>query len=139
MKVTLFVVFSPQILWIVFHCTCRRTGTITRTKDCRRYLPVHDICSMLGSVLCRVLPAAHALTWCDTTSSFFGVGKKTMYKVLKDSQKEFVDLNQISCDDIEISVAVDRKFVSRLYDPKARFTCDHFIVPVVDINNCTNF
>ena len=100
-------------------------STITRTKDCRRYLPVHDICSMLGSVLCRVLPAAHALTGCDTTSSFFGVGKKTMYKVLKDSQKEFVDLSQISCDDIEISVAVGRKFVSRLYDPKARFTCDH--------------
>ena len=48
-----------------------------------------------------------------------------MYKVLKDSQKEFVDLSQISCDDIEISVAVGRKFVARLYDPKARFTCDH--------------
>ena len=80
---------------------------------------------MFGSVLCRVLPAAHALTGCDTTSSFFGVGKKTIYKVLKDSQKEFVDLSQISCDDIEISVAVGRKFVSRLYDPKARFTCDH--------------
>jgi hypothetical protein len=54
-----------------------------------------------------------------------GVGKKTMYKVLKDSQKEFVDLSQISCDDIETSVAVGRKFVARLYDPKARFTCDH--------------
>jgi hypothetical protein len=24
MKVNLFVVFSPQILWIVFHCTCLR-------------------------------------------------------------------------------------------------------------------
>jgi hypothetical protein len=31
-----------------------QTGTITRIKDCRRYVPVHDICSMLGSVLCRV-------------------------------------------------------------------------------------
>jgi hypothetical protein len=102
-----------------------QTGTITRTKDCRRYLPVHDICSMIGSVLCRVLPADHALTGCDTTSSFFGVGKKTMYKVLKDSQKEFVDLSQISYDDIETSIAVGRKFVARLYDPKARFTCDH--------------
>jgi hypothetical protein len=48
-----------------------------------------------------------------------------MYKVLKDSQKEFVYLSQISCDDIETSVAVGRKFVARLYDPKARFTCDH--------------
>jgi hypothetical protein len=54
-----------------------------------------------------LLPAAHALTGCDTTSSFFGVGKKIIYKVLKDSQKEFVDLSQISCDDIETSVAVD--------------------------------
>ena len=80
---------------------------------------------MLGSVLCRVLPAAYALTGCDTTSSIFGVGKKTMYKVLKDSQKEFVDLSQTACDDIETSVAVDRKFVARLYDPKARFACDH--------------
>jgi hypothetical protein len=87
-----------------------------RAKDCRRYLSVHDICSMLVSVLCRVLPAAHALTGCDTTSSFFGVGKKTMYKVLKDSQKEFVDLSQTACDDIETSVAVERKFVARLYD-----------------------
>jgi hypothetical protein len=62
---------------------------------------------MLGSVLCRVLPAAHALTGCDTTSSFFGIGKKTMYKVLKDSQKEFADLTQISCDDIETSKSDD--------------------------------
>ena len=80
---------------------------------------------MFGSVLCRVLPAAHALTGCDTTSSIFDVGKKTMYKVLKDSQKEFVDLSQTACDDIETYVAVDRKFVARLYDPKARFACDH--------------
>jgi hypothetical protein len=80
---------------------------------------------MLGSVLCRVLPAAYALTGCDTTSSIFDVGKKTMYKVLKDSQKEFVDLSQTACDDIETYVAVDRKFVARLYDPKARFACDH--------------
>ena len=62
---------------------------------------------------------------CDTTSSFFGVGKRTMYKVLKDSQKEFVDFSQISYDDIETSVAVGRKFVARLYGPKARFTYDH--------------
>jgi hypothetical protein len=48
-----------------------------------------------------------------------------MYKVLKDSQKEFVDLSQTACDDIETSVAVGRKFVARLYHPKARFTCDH--------------
>ena len=48
-----------------------------------------------------------------------------MYKVLKDSQKEFVDLSQTACDDIETSVAVNQTFVARLYDPKARFTCDH--------------
>jgi hypothetical protein len=86
---------------------------------------------MFGSVLCRVLPAAHALTECDTTSSIFDVGKKTMYKVLKDSQKEFVDLSQTACDDIETYFAVDRKFVARLYDPKARFACINFFITVV--------
>jgi Ni,Fe-hydrogenase I large subunit len=39
--------------------------------------------------------------------------------------QEFVDLSQISCDDIKTSVVVGRKFVAKLYDPKARYTCDH--------------
>jgi hypothetical protein len=62
-----------------------KTGTVTRTKDGRRYLPVHDICHIQGPLVCKLLPAMHALTGCDTTSSFFGIGKKTVLKTLKDN------------------------------------------------------
>jgi hypothetical protein len=44
--------------------------------------PVHDLCKSLSAVLCRILPAAHALTGCDTTSAMFGIGKKSVYKLL---------------------------------------------------------
>ena len=43
-------------------------GSITSIKDGRRYIPVHDLCRSLSSITCEILPAAHALTGCDTTS-----------------------------------------------------------------------
>jgi hypothetical protein len=33
-----------------------KTGTVTRTKDGRRYLPVHDICHIQGPLVCKLLP-----------------------------------------------------------------------------------
>jgi hypothetical protein len=44
-----------------------QTGTITRTKDCRRYLPVHDICSMLGSVLACLGQFMQSIACCSCT------------------------------------------------------------------------
>ena len=37
-----------------------QTGLITSTKDCRRYIPVHDLCKSLSSVVCEILPAARS-------------------------------------------------------------------------------
>jgi hypothetical protein len=37
-----------------------QTGLITSTKDCRRYIPVHELCKSLSSVVCEILPADHA-------------------------------------------------------------------------------
>ena len=34
-----------------------QTGLITSTKDCRRYIPVHELCKSLSSVVCEILPA----------------------------------------------------------------------------------
>ena len=45
------------------------------SSDGRRFLPIHELCSSLSEVKCRVLPVAHALSGCNTTSSFFGNGK----------------------------------------------------------------
>ena len=50
---------SVKELWI-------ETGVVSRTTDLCRFIPVHDIC--------KILPAIHALTGCNLTSSFFAIG-----------------------------------------------------------------
>ena len=53
-----------------------------------RYIPAHAIAQSLGPSVKTItpskamaLPAFHALTGCDTTSTFFGKGKKTAWSV----------------------------------------------------------
>ena len=41
------------------------------------YLSAHKIANRLGPQKSRALPMFHALTGCDTVSSFVGYGKKT--------------------------------------------------------------
>jgi hypothetical protein len=43
----------------------------------------------IGPLVCNILSAVHALTGCDTTSSFFGIGKKTVYKTLIQNPQKF--------------------------------------------------
>ena len=102
-----------------------KTGTVTITKDGRRYLPVHDICHIQGPLVCKLFPAVHALIGCDTTSSFFGIGKKTVLKTLKDNIDEFADLNKLCLLDSETSIDVSRNFVARLYDQKGKMKSAH--------------
>jgi len=97
-----------------------QTGSVTNTRDLRRFIPVHDICNTLNHVMCKVLPAAHALTGCDTTSSFFGIGKKSVYKVLKTNPDEFRDLVSLADCNVEDSLPTCRKLVARLYDQKGK-------------------
>ena len=52
----------------------------TRQRTNRdRFIPVHSICCKLGENIANSLPAAHVLTGCDATSSFYKIGKKTAY------------------------------------------------------------
>jgi hypothetical protein len=46
-------------------------------------------------ITCRVLPGAHALSGYSTTSSFFGNGKKLVYKILKDVASDVHDLDNL--------------------------------------------
>jgi hypothetical protein len=70
-------------------------GNVSNVKDGRWFLPIHELCSSLSKITCRVLPAAHALSGCDTTSSCFGIGKKSVYKILKDAAPDFHDLDNL--------------------------------------------
>ena len=104
-------------------------GFCSLYDEVRRYLTSlanHEIDKIktskksLNSVVCNILPAAHAITGCDTTSSFFGIGKKSMLKALKETPDQFSDLSMISHADVDDSVDVCRKLISRLYDPKGK-------------------
>ena len=59
------------------------TGTGTNAVNQHRYIPVHEISKSLSNPLSQSLPAAHALTGCDTTSYFFWIGKKSVFKLLE--------------------------------------------------------
>ncbi|CAC5417742.1 unnamed protein product [Mytilus coruscus] len=91
----------------------------------RRFLPVHQLCSSLPEIICRVLPAVHALSRCDTTSSLFGIGKKSVYEVLKDAVLDFSDWYNLGDSDTETAISCSRRFVARLYDQKKKCASCH--------------
>jgi hypothetical protein len=59
----------------------------------------------------------HALTGCDTTA-IFGIGKKSVFKLIKSSSAELSDLSELKDPDLESSICVARKVVAKLYDPR---------------------
>ena len=55
----------------------------TGLKEQKRIIPMHDIASELGERMPLALPVIHALSGCDSTSSFFNKGKKTWFATLE--------------------------------------------------------
>ena len=51
---------------------------------------------MLSPEVQRMLPAVHAISGCDTVSSFFRIGKRTVFKVVEGSQDELNDLTRFA-------------------------------------------
>ena len=43
---------------------------------------MHVVCNHFGASVCKLLPAFHCITGCDSTSSCSGVGKESALKVL---------------------------------------------------------
>lgn len=76
------VIQSPDtdvFVLCISHCEdigCQELWFRIGVKDRLRYIPVHRIAASLGILLCKVLPAFHALSGCDSTSSLSGIGKK---------------------------------------------------------------
>ena len=95
-----------------------KTGVGNKT----RYIPIHTSVMDLGSPVCRLLPAIHVITGCDSVSSFSGIGNKTAFSILKTKTNEFIDMFEfgesptlsLEC----ASVIACIKFVCYLYDSK---------------------
>jgi hypothetical protein len=82
----------------------------------------------LSEITCRVLPGAHALSGCNTTSSFFGNGKTLVYKILKDAASDFQDLDNLGDRDKDVAISCSSRFVARLYDKKFFASSHHNII-----------
>ena len=55
---------------------CDELWFCTGVKDHLRYILAHKIAAGVGPLMCKVLPAFHALSECDSTSALSRVGKK---------------------------------------------------------------
>jgi hypothetical protein len=121
--IVLCIYFDKQMtntseLWV-------QMGNVISVKNGRRFLPIHELGSSLSEITCRVLPGAHALPGCNTTCSFFGNGKKLVYKILKDEASDFHDLDNLGDPDKDVAISYSSRFVARLYDQKKSFASSH--------------
>ena len=99
---------SEYELWLAF-------GTSTHF----RYIAAHKIANRLGSEKSPALPMFHALTGCDTVSSFVGHGKKTAWNtwsVLPELTGALVKLSCAPSDIPEDVMLTVERFVILLYD-----------------------
>jgi len=82
------------------------------------HIPVHDIISSLpqSKMMCASLPLFHAITGCDTVSSFFGFGKKKSWDCWMLNLFEFCDLfTSFNFSSSSSSIKDMQKFVIALY------------------------
>ncbi|KAG1674646.1 Pinin [Nymphon striatum] len=108
LAVATFHILPVDELWIAF-------GTGNKF----RYLPAHEYACTLGPEKSKSLPLFHALTGCDTVSSFLGCGKKTAWDVwmtFDESTTAFLELTTCPTDISDDCMAVIERFVVLLYN-----------------------
>ena len=95
----------------------------TRTGNKRGYITIHESTTSLGSSICRILPALHCITGCDSVSSFSGIGKKSGLSVLKSNIDQLVEMfefgesSELMLQEPVVEACI--KFVCLLYDKKS--------------------
>jgi hypothetical protein len=63
-----------------------------KCKGHQANIPVHELSRTLSPTPCQILPVAHALTGCDTTFSLFRIGKKSIFKLLRNRPEQYSQL-----------------------------------------------
>ena len=89
------------------------------TGKSKRFVPAHEIADSLGSIKSAGLLMFHALTGCDTTSSFCGIGKKTAWSTWNNFPEVTHTFRALSEKDFEVTPDIInclQKFVVLLYN-----------------------
>lgn len=84
----------------------------------KRIISVSQIVENLDSQICNCLLPLHAITGCDTTNSFFKIGKKTAFDVFIKNKENCCDLEKIASVPIKEAFEIAAKFVLALYRNK---------------------
>ena len=90
-----------------------------------RYLAAHKVANRLGPKKAVALPMFHALTGCDTVSSFVGYGKKTAWSTWNTLPQLTDALLKLSCAPSKIPedvMLIIERFVILLYDKTSTCT-----------------
>lgn len=78
----------------------------------------------LGIPICQSLPTVHALTGSDSTSSFYKIGKKTVFDTLIKTPEIFESLQFLEVLPTNEAVDAARNFVQKLYKQKSCTSLD---------------
>ena len=79
-----------------------------------RFIPIHEVAVVVGPRKSATLHLFHALTWCDTVSSFAGIGKKTAWaawNVYPEVTEAFEDLMHMADPISDMTLEVMWRFV----------------------------
>ena len=86
-----------------------------------RFVTVCSIAQKLGAALCECLPACHAITGCDTTSSLYRIGKTTAFTRLKTHLSELKEMANFGLSgSIEEAFPVARQYALLLYGQRKK-------------------
>jgi len=93
------------------------TGREGKHADLTRYIPVHQIHDSLETSQLNILLPVYCLTGCDTISSFWGHGKKAVYRLMMQKSDAFQDLSQLGTNLVlrKPEKVAATKFVCNLY------------------------
>ena len=118
LAVYVFACLTPSLnsLWVAFG-----------TGKSYRLIPVHRICSALGHQKCLALPMFHALTGCDTVSSFSSRGKKSAWDTWDVFPELTVTLSALmgrpGVLEVHAAMKVLERFFVLLYDKTSSKSC----------------
>lgn len=96
-------------------------------KEKKRYIQMHEVAEELGDTMSQALPVIHALSGCDSTSSFYGVGKKRWLTTLEKHPavlEGIMELGNHPTDMTETAKQSANQAVSVLYTGKSMCNTD---------------
>ena len=94
-------------------------GHCSKTTNRQRFIPVNEITSKIGQDVSICLPAPHAISGCDTTSSLFKIRKRTAYNTLVVNIADMLSLAELGqSSDVINGLPTATKYALLLYGVK---------------------